>query len=107
MAETIETPANIENVLIRAGACSVTVLPRFGGKIASIRVGEKDFHFASLFRCSVSKWDNRKAAYCKSGGGILEKFLESSEKEWEIDKNYYVQFGLFDKNSADEILSSA
>lgn len=44
-----------------------------------IRVGEKDFHFASLFRCSVSRWDNRKAAYSKSGGGILEKFLESSE----------------------------
>lgn len=29
-----------ENVLIRAGECTVTVLPRFGGKIASIRVGE-------------------------------------------------------------------
>jgi galactose mutarotase-like enzyme len=27
-----------ENVLIRAGACSVTVLPRLGGKIASIQV---------------------------------------------------------------------
>ncbi|WP_310559420.1 IS4 family transposase, partial [Flavobacterium sp.] len=37
----------------------------------------------------------------------IVKFLESSEKQWEIDKNYYVQFGLFDKNSADEILSSA
>jgi hypothetical protein len=37
----------------------------------------------------------------------IVKFLESSEKQWEIDKNYYVQLGLFDKNSADEILSSA
>ena len=30
----------IENVLIRAGECTVTMLPRFGGKIASIRIGE-------------------------------------------------------------------
>lgn len=37
----------------------------------------------------------------------IVKFLESSETQWEIDKNYYVQFGLFDKNSGDEILSSA
>ena len=29
-----------ENVVIRAGDCSVTILPRLGGKIASIRIGE-------------------------------------------------------------------
>jgi galactose mutarotase-like enzyme len=29
-----------ENVLIQAGCCAVTILPRLGGKIASIRVGE-------------------------------------------------------------------
>ena len=34
--------ATIENVLIRAGDCAVTVLPRFGGKIASIRIGERE-----------------------------------------------------------------
>lgn len=37
----------------------------------------------------------------------IVKFLESSEQQWEIDKNHYIQFGLFDKNSGDEILSSA
>lgn len=42
MAETVATPANIENVLICAGACSVTVLPQFGGKIASIRIAERE-----------------------------------------------------------------
>ncbi len=31
-----------ENVLIRTGACSVTILPRLGGKIASIRIGERE-----------------------------------------------------------------
>jgi len=42
VADTVATPANIENVLIRAGACSVAVLPQFGGKISSIRVGEQE-----------------------------------------------------------------
>lgn len=31
-----------ENVVIRAGDCSVTLLPRLGGKIASIRVGNAE-----------------------------------------------------------------
>jgi galactose mutarotase-like enzyme len=31
-----------ENVVIRAGDCSVTILPCLGGKIASIRIGEKE-----------------------------------------------------------------
>jgi hypothetical protein len=44
-----------------------------------IRPSERDFHFASLFRCSVSMWDKKKASYAKSGNSILEKFLESSE----------------------------
>jgi len=39
----LETSAvGTENVLIRAGECSVTVLPQFGGKIASIRIGERE-----------------------------------------------------------------
>ena len=37
-----------ENVLIRAGDCEVTVLPRFGGKIASIRVGAHELLQAPL-----------------------------------------------------------
>jgi hypothetical protein len=40
---------------------------------------EKDFHFASLFRCSVSMWDKKKSDYAKSGNSILGKFLASSE----------------------------
>jgi galactose mutarotase-like enzyme len=42
MAESLVSVAKIENVLIRAGECAVTVLPQFGGKIASIRVGERE-----------------------------------------------------------------
>jgi len=36
------TVAQIENVLICAGECAVTVLPQFGGKISSIRVGNHE-----------------------------------------------------------------
>jgi galactose mutarotase-like enzyme len=42
MAESLASDVKIENVLIRAGECAVTVLPRFGGKIASIRIGEQE-----------------------------------------------------------------
>jgi galactose mutarotase-like enzyme len=42
MAETAVSGVGIENVLIRAGECMVTVLPRIGGKIASIRIGEQE-----------------------------------------------------------------
>src|ERR1700722_9333022 len=31
-----------ENVTMRAGDCSVTILPLLGGKIASIRIGDKE-----------------------------------------------------------------
>ena len=31
-----------ENVVMRAGICAVTILPRLGGKIASIRIGERE-----------------------------------------------------------------
>jgi galactose mutarotase-like enzyme len=34
--------AETENVLIRAGDCTVTILPLFGGKIASVRIGERE-----------------------------------------------------------------
>jgi hypothetical protein len=44
-----------------------------------IRSLEEDFHFASLFRCSVSMWDKKKSDYAKSGNSILEKFLASAE----------------------------
>jgi galactose mutarotase-like enzyme len=37
-----------ENVLIQAGDCSVTIFPRLGGKIASIRVKDKELMQAPL-----------------------------------------------------------
>ncbi|HEY1897514.1 MAG TPA: hypothetical protein VGG62_14640 [Terracidiphilus sp.] len=37
-----------ENVLIQAGACSLTVLPQLGGKIASIRIGDWELLQAPL-----------------------------------------------------------
>ncbi|HTB95462.1 MAG TPA: hypothetical protein VK716_00520 [Terracidiphilus sp.] len=40
--------AEKENVLIRAGDCSVTILPQFGGKIASIRVRNHELLQAPL-----------------------------------------------------------
>ena len=52
---------------------------------------EEIFHFASLFRCSVSMWDKNKNQYSKSGGGILEKFLKT-EKTDLIAKNCINQY---------------
>jgi galactose mutarotase-like enzyme len=42
MAEGRTSIAESENVLIRAGECVITILPRFGGKIASIRIGSHE-----------------------------------------------------------------
>lgn len=42
MADRLPTPTEKENVVIQAGACSVTLLPQFGGKIASIRIGNRE-----------------------------------------------------------------
>ncbi len=41
MAERSGVGVEKENVLIAAGDCSLTLLPQFGGKIASIRVKGK------------------------------------------------------------------
>jgi len=40
--ETDFISAEKENVLIQAGACSITVVPQFGGKIASIRIDGRE-----------------------------------------------------------------
>ena len=50
MAEQSTTVAETENVLIHAGECVVSVLPRFGGKIASIRVGNRELLQSPLAR---------------------------------------------------------
>jgi galactose mutarotase-like enzyme len=42
MAELRTALTETENVLIRAGDCTVTLLPLYGGKIASIRIGEQE-----------------------------------------------------------------
>ena len=61
--------AGIENVLIRAGECTLTVLPHFGGKIASIRIGSRELlqqplraiaprtHSMSFDQGDASGWD--------------------------------------------------
>jgi galactose mutarotase-like enzyme len=51
MAETEGIGREEENVLIRAGSCAVTILPRLGGKIASIRVGDRELLQAPLAPC--------------------------------------------------------
>jgi galactose mutarotase-like enzyme len=48
MAKIEASVAGIENVLIQAGDCAVTVLPQFGGKIASIQIGERELLQAPL-----------------------------------------------------------
>jgi galactose mutarotase-like enzyme len=48
MEKVSTTIPKTENVLIRAGECAVTILPEFGGKIASIRVGEQELLQAPL-----------------------------------------------------------
>ena len=42
MAEGRTPIAESENVLIAAGECDITVLPRFGGKISSMRIGPNE-----------------------------------------------------------------
>jgi galactose mutarotase-like enzyme len=42
MAGPRPSSIEIENVLIQAGECAVTVHPQFGGKIGSIRIGERE-----------------------------------------------------------------
>jgi galactose mutarotase-like enzyme len=48
MAASGTVEAKKENVLIRAGACAVTILTQFGGKISSIRVRERELLQAPL-----------------------------------------------------------
>jgi galactose mutarotase-like enzyme len=48
MAEGRTSIAESENVLIRAGECVITILPRFGSKIASIRIGSRELLQAPL-----------------------------------------------------------
>ena len=48
MTESGTSLTKSENVLIRAGECAVTILPQFGGKIASIRIGDRELLQAPL-----------------------------------------------------------
>jgi galactose mutarotase-like enzyme len=50
MAEECVTRAQKENVLMRCGACSLQLLPHLGGKIASIRVHDRELLQAPLAR---------------------------------------------------------
>ena len=48
MAEAVVVGVEKENVLIQAGACSLTILPHFGGKIASLRIHDRELLQAPL-----------------------------------------------------------
>lgn len=48
MMESCLSGSDKENVLIQAGNCSVTILPQFGGKIASIRIMDRELLQAPL-----------------------------------------------------------
>ena len=48
MGERVFSGADKENVLIQAGDCSLTVLPQLGGKIASIRIKDRELLQAPL-----------------------------------------------------------
>ena len=48
MVEGHVTEAEKENVLIRAGACSITLLPHLGGKISSILIDDLELLQAQL-----------------------------------------------------------
>ena len=36
------------------------------------------FHFSSFIRCTVERWDVKKAAWLGTGGGMLDNFMASS-----------------------------
>jgi galactose mutarotase-like enzyme len=48
MAEAIGSFTKEENVLIEAGDCSLAILPKLGGKIASIRIKGRELLQAPL-----------------------------------------------------------
>src|SRR6266700_4885828 len=52
-ARTSVISSEKENVVIQAGACSVSVLPQFGGKIVSIQVNGNELLQAPLARISA------------------------------------------------------
>src|SRR6266700_7548401 len=52
-ARTSVISSEKENVVIQAGACSVSVLPQFGGKLVSIQVNGNELLQAPLARISA------------------------------------------------------
>jgi galactose mutarotase-like enzyme len=52
MAEANRIGVAEENLLLRVGSCAVTLLPHFGGKIASIRVNDRELLQAPLAVCA-------------------------------------------------------
>jgi galactose mutarotase-like enzyme len=88
MADGCVTRAQKENVLMKCGACSLQLLPHLGGKIASIRVHDRELLQAPLVRPAprtrtmsfdagdASGWDEclPSVAACrvKTGAGLVE-----------------------------------
>jgi galactose mutarotase-like enzyme len=88
MAREGMVAARIENVLICAGECTVTVLPQFGGKIASIRIHDRELlqeplaaiatrtHTMGFDQSDASGWDeclpSVGACRVETDGGVAE-----------------------------------
>jgi len=88
MTELQTSLTKTENVLMRAGGCAVAILPQFGGKIASIRIGERELLQTPLApiatrtrkiafdACDASGWDEclPSVAACsvETRAGIVE-----------------------------------
>jgi galactose mutarotase-like enzyme len=63
-----------ENVLIQAGDCSATILPKLGGKIASLRVGVYELLQAPLAACAPR---TRSMSFDESDAGGWDECLPS------------------------------
>ncbi len=69
---------NVGKILSHIG-----VLPASAGKDVSRLVSEAiadksgRFHFGSLIRCTVERYDNKASSWKGSGGGMLDKFVET------------------------------
>jgi hypothetical protein len=67
------TRRNLTNILRKVG-----LLMPHETVDEKIRAGEKEFHFASLVRCSLSRYDSKNSAYRTSGPLIIKAFSEVS-----------------------------
>ena len=102
MTESGTSLTKTENVLMRARGCTVTVLPQFGGKIASIRIGERELlqrplapiaprsRTTAFDAADASGWDEclPSVAACrvdtKAGAAAIPDHGDLWRVEWEV-----------------------